>query len=60
MIEGGAATLNHWIKSQLWDEVRVFKSLTLLNGGISAPLLNSPSLGQEAVGPDFLEFYRNG
>ncbi len=37
LVEGGASTLNHFIKDNLWDEARVFISKTKFKNGILAP-----------------------
>jgi diaminohydroxyphosphoribosylaminopyrimidine deaminase/5-amino-6-(5-phosphoribosylamino)uracil reductase len=37
MIEGGAETLNAFIREGLWDEARIFHSQTALQTGVSAP-----------------------
>ena len=39
-IEGGGMTLNNIIKSDLWDEARVFTSKSVFNAGIKAPIIN--------------------
>jgi diaminohydroxyphosphoribosylaminopyrimidine deaminase/5-amino-6-(5-phosphoribosylamino)uracil reductase len=39
IIEGGTITLETFIKANLWDETRVFKSNVVLKTGIKAPLL---------------------
>lgn len=39
MVEGGAALLNSFIKQNLWDEARVFRSPVVLHHGIIGPLL---------------------
>lgn len=37
IVEGGAKTLEHFIKLNLWDEARIFESSNLLNSGVNAP-----------------------
>jgi len=40
LIEGGKITLAHFIKKDLWDEMRVFKTPIVLEKGIEAPHVN--------------------
>ncbi len=37
IIEGGKTTIEGFIKAKVWDEIRVFKSDSLLNRGLEAP-----------------------
>ena len=39
MVEGGAETLQSFIRAGLWDEIRVETAPILLGGGVSAPAL---------------------
>ncbi|MGV9004834.1 bifunctional diaminohydroxyphosphoribosylaminopyrimidine deaminase/5-amino-6-(5-phosphoribosylamino)uracil reductase RibD [Flavobacterium sp.] len=41
IIEGGAQTLETFIKANLWDEARIFKSSIILKNGIKAPFLEN-------------------
>lgn len=41
IIEGGTATLETFIKANLWDEARVFKSSIVLKDGIKAPVFEN-------------------
>ena len=57
IIEGGAQTLDLFIKADLWDEARVFTSKTSWGDGIPAPhLLKSPSTRQ-SLDQDTLSTY---
>ncbi len=40
IIEGGAQTLQTFIDSNLWDEARIFKSKTYMQGGVRAPIFS--------------------
>lgn len=40
LIEGGAFTLNSFIKANLWDEAHIFKSTIVFQEGTKAPILN--------------------
>ena len=59
IIEGGANTIDYWIKANLWDEARVFLSSLAFGAGIKAPTIHRNSLRQEMVGQDTLFFYSN-
>lgn len=39
IVEGGAKTLNSFLDSGLWDEIRVETSLKYVNNGTNAPTL---------------------
>lgn len=54
IVEGGAFTLNQFIKADFWDEARVFSGNVLLQNGISAPTLNNKILSQTTMGNDNL------
>lgn len=41
IVEGGSSVLNQFIKSDNWDEIRIFESEDLLEDGILAPTINS-------------------
>ena len=41
IVEGGAKTLNTFIKENLWDEMKVFKSSTNIKNGIKAPVIRN-------------------
>ena len=59
IIEGGAATLNSFIKEDLWDEARVFRSDVALEAGITAPSLQPKAYATQQSGNDLLLFFRN-
>ena len=40
IVEGGAKTLNSFIKEGMWDEARIFNSNKKFKRGIKAPKLN--------------------
>lgn len=54
IIEGGAFTLNSFIKEGLWDEARVFTGEKTLKEGIKAPAIAGSNLEEFAVGKDKL------
>ncbi|MDP2413631.1 bifunctional diaminohydroxyphosphoribosylaminopyrimidine deaminase/5-amino-6-(5-phosphoribosylamino)uracil reductase RibD [Daejeonella sp.] len=59
IVEGGAETLNLFIKAGLWDEARVFTSPQNWNSGIPAPKLFGKPGETQTVGPDALNIWFN-
>jgi len=59
IIEGGAETLNLFIKAGLWDEARVFTGPQNWNSGIPAPKLFGKPGETQNVGPDVLKIWFN-
>lgn len=57
IIEGGAKTLDLFIKANLWDEARVFKSKNSWGKGIQAPVLLKASSQSLQLGNDSLNIY---
>ena len=58
IVEGGAATLNNFIKAGLWDEARVFVSPEKFEKGIEAPKIIKDPESQEMIAEDKLYIYR--
>ena len=60
IVEGGAATLQHFIDEHLWDEARVFNTNVHLGNGIVAPQLNFAKLKKHIkINSDILKIYVN-
>ncbi|RFZ84650.1 bifunctional diaminohydroxyphosphoribosylaminopyrimidine deaminase/5-amino-6-(5-phosphoribosylamino)uracil reductase RibD [Mucilaginibacter terrenus] len=59
IIEGGAHTLNSFIKDGLWDEARIFTGPGVLNQGIPAPVISGTNGGHYTVGADQLQLFYN-
>lgn len=58
LIEGGAATLQYWINSGLWDEAFVLTAPLGADKGVRAPLLTEAKLFKtEMLGRDRLEHF---
>ena len=58
IVEGGKMTLETFIKANLWDEARVFKSQTSLNEGVKSPELSENSQEQK-IQNDQLKLFFN-
>jgi len=59
IVEGGAETLDLFIKAGLWDEARVFTGPQNWNSGIPAPILFGQPGESQTVGPDMLNIWFN-
>lgn len=59
LVEGGAALLQSFLKSGLWDEIRIFTSPQEFGAGVEAPRLSLIPRSQTQSGPDTLTIYRN-
>mgnify|MGYP003848229185 CR=1 FL=1 len=59
IVEGGAQTLNTFLKENLWDEIKVFKSKKKLVNGINAPVIQSTMFSEEKIMDDKLITYFN-
>jgi diaminohydroxyphosphoribosylaminopyrimidine deaminase/5-amino-6-(5-phosphoribosylamino)uracil reductase len=59
IVEGGAETLNLFIRAGLWDEARVFTSPQNWNEGIPVPVLFGKASEAHIVGPDVLNIWYN-
>ena len=59
IVEGGAITLNEFLKAGFWDEARVFYGDIKLGGGIKAPKLQGTVDKEETILNDSLIWYKN-
>jgi len=59
IVEGGAQTLNSFIKDNCWDEARVFIGPETFGDGISAPTVDGKPVNEETHVGDILKTYRN-
>ncbi|AMR33066.1 bifunctional diaminohydroxyphosphoribosylaminopyrimidine deaminase/5-amino-6-(5-phosphoribosylamino)uracil reductase [Mucilaginibacter sp. PAMC 26640] len=59
IIEGGANTLNSFIKDGLWDEARIFTGWSVLTDGVPAPRVSGTNGGTSVVGADQLQLFYN-
>lgn len=59
IVEGGAKTLNLFLRTGQWDEARIFTSSKTFGNGIQAPVMvNAPDYNEEIQG-DELKVYHN-
>jgi diaminohydroxyphosphoribosylaminopyrimidine deaminase/5-amino-6-(5-phosphoribosylamino)uracil reductase len=59
IVEGGAATLQHFISQNLWDEALVITNNRSLHFGIEAPKLTGKIIEAFKMGSDFISIYSN-
>lgn len=59
IIEGGAITLQQFIKANLWDEARIFKGTTEFKFGVIAPIIDGTVISESKFGNDSLTIYKN-
>ena len=59
IVEGGAQTIESFIKSGRWDEARVFRSLHSFLKGILAPVLQGHHSSEEKIIGDHLAIFTN-
>jgi diaminohydroxyphosphoribosylaminopyrimidine deaminase/5-amino-6-(5-phosphoribosylamino)uracil reductase len=57
MVEGGPSTLQKFIETGLWHEVRVFRSEKLLKEGVPAPRITSQPFMTDTTTGDTLSIY---
>jgi diaminohydroxyphosphoribosylaminopyrimidine deaminase / 5-amino-6-(5-phosphoribosylamino)uracil reductase len=57
IIEGGAKTLELFIKAGLWDEARIFTSPDTWQKGIKAPEISGQILTEQKIGTDLLQTF---
>ena len=59
IVEGGAVTLQSFIKDNLWDEARVFIGNNEFKEGVKAPILNARLEKEEIITNNILRTYIN-
>ena len=55
IVEGGTSVLNQFIQNDLWDEIRIFESDSLLEDGILAPPISLAISNTEQIGNNILK-----
>lgn len=58
LVEGGATLLQSFIDEGLWDQMRVFRSPSLLGKGVKAPVVQGALVIREQIGEDELSMYQ--
>jgi len=58
IIEGGTKLLNSFIKSNLWDEARVFTGPIKFGAGVKAPIFPFEPIEKKSTGNSILKIYR--
>ena len=58
IVEGGKKTLDEFIKSNLWDEARIFTNNKNLKIGIEAPKLNGKIILEKKIDKDYLKIMK--
>lgn len=58
LVEGGAHTLQSFIKEEAWDEGRIFTGIDHIGEGLEAPSLSITPYYTEFAGKDILNYYR--
>ncbi|CAN5208058.1 bifunctional diaminohydroxyphosphoribosylaminopyrimidine deaminase/5-amino-6-(5-phosphoribosylamino)uracil reductase RibD [soil metagenome] len=59
IVEGGAQTLSEFIKVNLWDEARIFRSAQLFKSGVTAPRLKGNLIAEQKIVDDYLSIIEN-
>ena len=59
IVEGGTKTINNFLDSKIWDEIRIFKSNKKLAKGIKAPKIDLKQKIKTQIDGDRLEIYKN-
>lgn len=59
LVEGGKFTLEKFLESGLWDEIRVLTGNTALKEGLKSPDVQGRKVNTYNYGDDLVEIYRN-
>ncbi len=58
LVEGGAFTLNEFIKNNCWDEARIIEGVSTLNKGLMAPKPSGQIIDQYNMGDDLITIWK--
>lgn len=58
-VEGGAAVINSFLQSGLWDEIRRCQGPSAIGDGVQAPAPRGTLVSSQKIGDDLWTFYRN-
>ena len=59
IIEGGTKTLSNFIDSDMWDEMRVFKTQEILGDGVKGPKIKFNAKRKVQIENNILEYHLN-
>ena len=59
IVDGGTKTLSNFIDSDVWDEIRVFRTKEKLGDGIKGPKLKHKASNKVNIGDNELNYYLN-
>jgi diaminohydroxyphosphoribosylaminopyrimidine deaminase/5-amino-6-(5-phosphoribosylamino)uracil reductase len=59
IVEGGAVTIDSFIKEGTWDEAFIFENEKKFENGVKAPTLNLEANKTLSIGNDSLSIYKN-
>jgi len=59
LVEGGAAVLQSFLESGLWDEARIIVSEQALGSGLASPIISMAASYEEQSATDTIRFYFN-
>ena len=59
IIEGGTKTLSNFIDSDMWDEMRIFKTQEILGDGVKGPKIKFNVKRKVEIENDILEYHLN-
>ena len=59
IVEGGTKTLSNFIDSDVWDEMRIFRTKEKLGDGIKGPRLKHKASDKVNIGDNELNYYLN-
>ncbi|QHV94715.1 bifunctional diaminohydroxyphosphoribosylaminopyrimidine deaminase/5-amino-6-(5-phosphoribosylamino)uracil reductase RibD [Spirosoma endbachense] len=58
LVEGGTTLLQSFMDAGLWDEMRIFRSRSMLGEGIKAPTVRGQLIQRDRISDDELSIYR--
>lgn len=59
LVEGGANILSQFLKTNYWDEARIFKGQRVFNNGVKAPHIKNTPIVKRMVEEDELFIFKN-
>ena len=59
LVEGGAQTLEGFLRAGMWDEARILEGPVTFGRGLPAPRISGQKVKEQRVGRDLIRIYRN-